>query len=134
MNTVDFSQFGASGAVVLCVVLFLNFLKKQDDKRNRNDKQVAVTLANANRKSTKELSSLIKGLDSYIKGHNGRQSELHSEMIKGFKEMIDNFAVANKDRAVEDDKILNEIRSIKVKNQEVEHQHVKEQVVDREKL
>lgn len=125
----DLSFLGPAGASVVIVLLFLNFLNKQEDKRRKNDKVVAETLAKEGRKSSKELSGLIKRLDSYIRGHNGRQSEIHVETMKAFKTIYDKFeamVVKDDDRDVALREYINKINSQEVAEQRVKHQIVEE--------
>lgn len=69
----DFSQFGASGAVVVVVFLFLKFMKDEGVKRDTTYAKVAKALEN-NEKA-------VATADKYLRERNGRDAQSHKELM-----------------------------------------------------
>jgi len=109
----DFTQLGASGAVVITVLLFLKYMREEAIKRDATYLKIAANL-NKNTKTTKSF-------DTYLRERNGRDGEVHELLIKEIhkipQKMIE---VADRN-----------LKAYKKMHQEVNEQHVKSQIVDK---
>lgn len=109
----DISQLGASGAVVIVVILFLRFMKEENAKRDRAYEKLSESMdqfAGSNQKIADELGEQTQELrqgNSEAKERNGHLAEL---------------TIQSRDMTLE--AILN------VKEQKVEHQTVKRETVE----
>lgn len=73
----DISQFGASGAVVAVVILFLKFMRDEATKRDVTYNNVARALERNTRATTKA--------DIYLQQRNGRDAEFQRENIRAIQ-------------------------------------------------
>ena len=118
----DLASFGASGAVVAVVVLFLNYITKDTIKREATYEKVAIELKRlAN--STDKNTMATKSADEYLRKRNGLDMEHHTEVLSAIQ------AIPEVLRHIADEQskaIDHAINKQKVTEQVVEHQTVKE--------
>lgn len=133
----DLSQFGASGAVVVVVLLFLKFMRNEGDKRDATYEKVAqaldgVTKSNIGLQSlTKLNTTATKSADEYLRQRNGRDNEFHTEVMMSLKDIpvqakIQADQVASELKRV-GDMTASQLKLVgeqTIKEQVVEHQHV----------
>lgn len=150
----DLSQLGASGAVVIVVILFLRFMKDEATKRDITYGEVAKAL-NQLTKATNNNTTATKAADSYLKQRNGRDNERHAEDIKIQKTMVeemkkipDTIYSTQQQRHTESEAILTATQAIPktlktiadtqakaiidgvtLKSQHVEVQHVEKEII-----
>jgi len=109
----ELSQLGASGAVVIVVFIFLKYMREERKNRDRKD-LIFSKIIKANTKTVSETKD-------YIKDRNGRDGEIHKELIKEIHE-IPKQMLKVADRNLE---------AYKQMTQEIKQQHVHSQVVDK---
>lgn len=77
----ELSQLGASGAVVVTVLLFLKFMREESSKRDATYLKISQSL-NKNTQATKTA-------DTYLRERNGRDGERHAELIAVTQAIVD---------------------------------------------
>ena len=132
----DIAQFGASGAVVAVVLLFLKFMREEGIKRDESYKQVAKALdrlsknTGENSLQSKLTRAAIKASDSYLRERNGRDNEKHQMLINISEEQLKaTQAIPATLKKIADDQSAAIITAVKVEQQHVEHQHIEHEVV-----
>jgi hypothetical protein len=83
----DIAQFGASGAVVAVVLLFLKFMREEGAKRDISAQVVAKALDKLSSVTAKNTAATIQA-DTYLKQRNGRDNEQHGVNIKIQQDMV----------------------------------------------
>lgn len=79
MNGLDITQLGIAGAVVIVVVMFLNYMKAENDRRDIRDRELANAMKE-NSESTRQNSQLTKEVSDYLKLRNGSGDRLMKEL------------------------------------------------------
>lgn len=79
-----------------------------------------------------KLSDNIEMKQAYDVKHNGTSDELVAKSIEAITQLNETMNTNSQLYDSRQEHILNEIRTIKIKNQEVDTQHIKKQVVDKE--
>lgn len=118
----ELAQFGASGAVVAVVVLFLKFIKEEAEKRGKTYDNVAKALDRLSKATTKNTSATTSA-DIYLRERNGRDNEHHAAALKA----INAIPVTLKKIADDQEKAI--IRAVKADRQNVTEQKVEHQTV-----
>lgn len=119
----DFTQYGPTGAVVVVVILFLNFIRNEGHQRDETYNKVATAL-NRLTLATQKNTEATKSADVYLRQRNGRDIEKHTELLKATEEIPKTMQKIADEQAVA---LLQAIQNQEVKEQRVEHQTVKEQ-------
>lgn len=127
----DLSQLGASGAVVIVVILFLNFMKEEGKKRDETYAKVAIALDSVTG-ATRQNTAATENADNYLQQRNGRDIESHKETLIAIQAIPDTMQQIADDQVIAITKALTRTTT-QVKQQQVEHQVVKETVIDRRK-
>lgn len=70
----ELSQLGASGAVVVVVIIFLKYMKEEGIKREESINKLGLTV-DANTKATKELVKTNQEHYQFLKNLNGKLSK-----------------------------------------------------------
>lgn len=114
----DLSQFGASGAVVLVVAMFLNFMRAEGKKRDKKDNLFVKTI--------KANTKAINKTEEKEAAREARIISRHKLILSATK------AIPKKMQTIADTqaKILADSLK-KLPAQEVEHQHIVEQKVEK---
>lgn len=118
----DLAQFGASGAVVAVVVLFLKFIKEEAEKRDKTYDNVAKALDRLSKATTKNTSATTSA-DVYLRERNGRDNEHHAGTLKAIN------AIPVTLKKIADDQQKAIIKAVKVERQNVTEQKVEHQTV-----
>ncbi len=118
----DFAQFGASGAVVVVVLLFLRFIQQEATKRDQTYAEIAKSL-NKLTAATEKNTDATKSADAYLKQRNGRDIEKHTELLKATQ------AIPRTLKRIAADQAVAIIRAVKVDHQYVENAQITTQVV-----
>jgi geranylgeranyl pyrophosphate synthase len=125
---VDFTQLGASGAVVAVVVIFLKFMRDEADK-SRADK--ALDAKNRRKenalliKAINKNTQITQSADTYLRQRNGRDIEKHTELLEATK------AIPKTMQRIADTQAKTLLASLKkLPAQNIEHQHVKDQTIE----
>lgn len=87
ISVTDLVQFGAAGAVVAVVWLFLDYLKKQEAKRDQTYREVAKALKTIAAATDKNTRATINA-DNYIRERNGRDNKFHSEVMHTLQQIL----------------------------------------------
>lgn len=89
----DLAQFGASGAIVVVVLLFLKFMREESNKNKETYDKVAAALHNVSwvtEETSKNVAANTKATqtaDQYLKHRNGRDAKIHRELIRQVKQI-----------------------------------------------
>lgn len=121
----DLAQFGASGAVVVVVIIFLKYMREETTNRDRTYLQVAQALDKLTRATLKNTEATTSA-DTYLKERNGRDIEKHHELLMATKEIPKTM------KKIADEQAHAIIEAVTVKEQHVDHQYVKSSKVDTE--
>lgn len=130
----DFANYATGVAILIIMLKYLDGREKKwekrDEKWEKRDKEHAdVSLKQVN--STEKLGGLVDDLSTYIKQHNGRQSEIHNETMEAFK-LINAKLALNAD--VEHESTIALKKAIEeIKNQHVGTQRVDTQIIEGKK-
>lgn len=120
----DLAQFGASGAVVAVVVLFLKFIKEEAEKRDRTYEEVAKALNKLSANTTKNTAATTSA-DTYLRQRNGRDNEHHAATLKAIQ------VIPATLKKIADDQQKAIIKAVKVERQSVTEQKVEHQTINR---
>lgn len=116
----DISQLGASGAVVIVVLVFLKYMREDGLRRDKTYKQVVSAL-------NKNANAVAKA-DKYLRDRNGRDAEYYKETVKSIT------AIPEKMQAIADTQAQTLLENLKkLPTQNIEHQHVKDQTIENTK-
>lgn len=118
----DLSQLGASGAVVIVVILFLRFMKDEATKRDITYSQVAKAL-NQLTKATDNNSKATTSADTYLKQRNGRDIEKHEELLRATQ------AIPKTLEHIADAQAKAIIEGVALRSQHVKVQHVEKEII-----
>lgn len=118
----DFSQFGASGAVVLVVFLFLKFMRDEGIKRDATYAKVARALEN-NVKALENNEKAVASADKYLRERNGRDAQSHKELMVAVQ------AIPTTMQSIADNQADAIVTAVTVKEQNVGKQTVEHQLV-----
>ena len=113
----DFSQFGASGAVVVVVFIFLKYMREEAKKRDITYEKVAKALDGVT-SATKKNTLATASADQYLRQRNGRDAEFQRENIQAIKQIPTTMQEIANNQATA---IIN---AVNVREQHVEHQTV----------
>lgn len=118
----DLSQFGASGAVVVVVLLFLRFMRDEATKRDVTYAEVAKAL-NKLSEATVKNTRATQSADTYLKQRNGRDIEKHTELLKATQ------AIPKTLEHIADAQAKAIIDGVTLRSQHVEVQHVEKEII-----
>jgi hypothetical protein len=121
--TVDYTQLGAAGAIVIVVLLFLNYMRTDSNKRDRTYNRVAKALDRLTVATNKNIQATVSA-DTYLKQRNGRDIESHQETLKSIQEIPTTL------RKIAEEQSKSLLKAVEVKEQHVEHQHVETETVE----
>lgn len=121
----DLAQFGASGAVVVVVIVFLKFLREEGKNRDKTYELVSEELSKLSN-STDKNTQATKSADEYLRERNGRDNEHHGAVLTAINEIPKTMKkIANaQSKAI--------INAVSVNEQSVKEQTVKHQTIVKE--
>lgn len=123
----DLSNVGASGAVVVVVIIFLKFIREENLKRDKRDGLLVNAINNIGKES-KLTRAVAKSADEYLRERNGRDAKSHKELMVAVK------AIPKTMQQIADAQKLAIIEAVKVNKLDAKDAHVTNMTVDHQEM